>query len=209
MNTLYRPFNKNKARSVFAQSLRALYLFVLFLYIVFCSTVSAEPVDPAVDWSKIEQRMYNDLMTQGGKSEAEIEEAIGHAFLMLDNHWERATVHLKRAVELDPKRYMAWYDLGLIYMGSKEGTEYLRKSTEANPSFAPSFYWLGYNACRVGHDKDAMVAFEKYLQVAQGAEESGRINVATKILAELRSGKPGAEVEKIRLPGKNGAVSAE
>ena len=208
MNTLNRPV-ENEVQNIFTQSMRAVYFFLIFSCIIFCSIASAEPVDPAADWSKIEQRMNDDLKTQGGKSEAEIEAAIGHALLMLDNQWERATVHLKRAVELDPKRYMAWYDLGLIYMGSEEGDGYLRKSTEANPSFAPSFYWLGYTACRIGHDKDAIVAFEKYLQVAQGSEEADRIKVATTLLAELRSGKPGVEVEKIRMPGKSGTVLTE
>jgi tetratricopeptide (TPR) repeat protein len=200
---------KNEFLSIFMQSIKNVHFLVVLSCLVFCGIASAESTGQVVDWFKIEQQLYNDLKTQGGKSEAEIEETIGHALLMLDNQWERSIVHLKRAVELDPKRFMSWYDLGLIYMGSEDGDSYLRKSAEANPGFAPSFYWLGYSSCRVGHDKEAIVAFEKYLQVAHGAEEADRINVATSLLEELRLGKLGPETEKIRSLGKNEAVLAE
>ena len=83
-------------------------------------------------------------------------------------------------------------------MGSEEGDGYFKKSVEAKPDFAPSWYWLGYNACRAGKDPTAIIYFERYLKVAHGKEEAGRIETAQKILKELRSGKTGDEVEKLR-----------
>ncbi len=46
---------------------------------------------------------------------------------------------------------------------------------------------------------EAISYFEKYIKVARGAEEAGRIKVATAVLAELRSGEPGDEVKKLRM----------
>ncbi|HOW59349.1 MAG TPA: hypothetical protein PLO78_06475 [Candidatus Omnitrophota bacterium] len=171
---------------------------ICFLSLTIAGYSADTPND--IDWVRIEQQLYEDLSGQG-RGEAEIEEAIGHALLMSDNQAERATVHLKRAVELDPKRYVAWYDLALINMGSEEGNGYFKKSTEANPNFAPSWYWLGYNSVRDGKDSEAVDYFEHYFKVASGEEESGRIKVATAVLEELRSGKPGPETAKIRPLG--------
>lgn len=150
-----------------------------------------------VNWETVERQLYADLKGQG-RSEAEIEEAIGHG-LLSDNQWQRAVVHLKKAVELDQKRYLAFYDLGLVYAGSTEGEEYFRKSAEGVPA---GWYWLGYGIVRSGgRDAAAVPIFEKYLATAKGSEESGRIEVARKVLAELKLGQPGAEVAKIRQRG--------
>lgn len=162
------------------------------------TAISAEPTEPTVDWNQREAQAYNELKSKGA-SEAKIQGAIGHALLASANEWERAAVRLKKAVELDPTEYLAWYDLGLIYMGSEEGDGYLKKSVEARPSFSPAWYWLGYSSCRAGRDKDAINYFQEYLKVAQGEEEEARIETAHKVLEELRSRKPGVEVGKIRM----------
>ena len=178
--------------------MRQVWLLLIFvLSFPFIGAVTqAEAANPAVD----EKKMYDALKeVRPEASEAEVEEVMGHTLLAQGNHWERASVHLKQAVQLNPKLFKAWYELALIYMGSPESNEYFKKSTEANPNFAPSFYWLAYNAVRDGHDKDAIIYFQKYLQVAKGTEEADRINTAKAVLAELRSGKPGDEVEKIRV----------
>jgi tetratricopeptide (TPR) repeat protein len=177
-------------------------IYSLLVLCCFVGHSAAEPLQQDADWAKIEQQLYSTIKSeQPGKSEAEIEEAIGHALLSSDNQWQRAVVHLKKSVELDPKRYVAWYDLALINMGSEEGNGYFKKSTEANPNFAPSWYWLGYNSVRDGKDSEAVDYFEHYLKVASGEEETGRIKVATAVLEELRSGKPGPETAKIRPLG--------
>jgi tetratricopeptide (TPR) repeat protein len=98
----------------------------------------------------------------------------------------------------DQKRYKALYELGLLNIGSPEGSEYFKKSVAENPNFAPPLYWIAYEACRTGNDPEAIRYFKKFLQVARGSEEAGRIRVATAILAELRSGMPGDDVAKIR-----------
>lgn len=171
------------------------------LMLLLIPTVSAADESQNIDWAKIERQLYIDLKEQG-REEAQIEEAIGHALLMSDNQWERATVHLKRAVELDPRRFVAWHDLALINIGTDEGDKYFQKSAEANPKFPPNYYWIAYSAVRHRNDQRAISYFEQYLKVAKGDDqEAGRIEVATAVLEELRSGKPGPKIAKIRPPG--------
>ncbi len=98
----------------------------------------------------------------------------------------------------ESKRYKALYELGLLNIGSPKGNEYFKKSVAENPNFAPPLYWIAYEACRTGNDPEAISYFEKYIKVAQGEEEAARIETAKEILRELRSGKPGPEVAKIR-----------
>lgn len=163
--------------------------------------VAGYPQDSSeqVDWDKLESRLYEKLKTEGGKSDAEIHQAIGYALLNSYNKWERATVHFKRAVELEPKMYFAWYCLGLINIDTEEGNGYFRKAIEANPAFSPSYYWLAYTYCRQRKDKEAIPIWEKYIEVAKNyVAESARLEVAKRVLKELRSGKDGEELEKIR-----------
>lgn len=175
---------------------------LLFLGSFFSAGVTAyaEEANPTVDWTQDEQLMHDVLKeAQPRKTEAEIQEAMGYVLLNKSNQWEKAADHYKQAVQLNPKLFKAWYSLGLIFMCSEEGDGYLIRSTDANPDFAPSWYWLGYNACRAGKDTESIDYFKKFLQVARNDEqEAGRVKVATAVLAELHSGKPGPETAKIR-----------
>jgi len=171
----------------------------------------AKERDKELAWNKIEQPLYAALGKQGDYSfeaMAENEETVGHALMVMDsqlapdNQWERAAIHLRRAGNFDEKRFMAFYDLGLIFIDTEEGDEYFRKAIKANPDYAPSYYWLAYDQVRAGRDEEGMKIFEQYLKVAKGEEEEGRIKVAKAVLSELRSGKPGPEVAKMRRPVK-------
>ncbi|MFC1594686.1 tetratricopeptide repeat protein [Candidatus Omnitrophota bacterium] len=164
------------------------------------SCAYAQEAEEAVNWDKIEYHLFRELKAEGGKSDAEIHQAVGYALLKAHNMWERATAHFKKAVEFDPKLYWSWYNLGLIYPDTEEGREYFRKSIEAKPDFASSYYWLAYSYCRDKLDEEALVVFEKYLQVADESDpnESGRIEVAKKVLQDLRSGKEGKDLRMLR-----------
>ena len=180
---------------------------VLTLLSLYCFSPSgvtayAEETGAAVDWTKNEQLMHDSLKeARPLASEAEIEEVMGHTLLSANNQWQRAEIHLKRALQLDPKRCMAAYDLGLINVDTPEGIKYFKRAVEANASFPAPYYWIGYNSVKAGHDKDAIFYFEKYLQVAKSTEETDRIVTAKGVLEELRADKTGSEVAKIRSPG--------
>jgi Tetratricopeptide repeat. len=65
-----------------------------------------------INWDKIEYYLYRELRSENpDKSEAEIERAVGYG-LLSENQWERAIVHFKKALELDPTLF---FSLCLIY----------------------------------------------------------------------------------------------
>lgn len=137
-------------------------------------------------------------------NEAETEQASGFALLKADNQWKKAVTHLKKAVELDPKLYLAWYNLGVIYVsnvGVKEGFGYFQKAVEANPDFPTAYYWMAYCRCRDREDKEAIPLFEKFLEVAKGnKKEASRIKVAEEVLEDLRAGTEGKTLKMMRKP---------
>ncbi|MBU3955710.1 hypothetical protein KJ633_04545, partial [bacterium] len=163
-----------------------------------------EPQDSSeqVDWDKIEYHLYKDLRAEHpDKSEAEIEQAIGYALLQSDNQWERAAVHFKKAVELDPRLYFSWYNLGLINADTEEGYDYFKKATEAKPDYPPPYYWMAYYRCRNREDKKAIPLFQKYLEVAKGDKnEDRRIKTATEVLQDLLVGREGKNLSMMRRP---------
>lgn len=187
-------------------SILSLCLALLLGAILTASPASAQEVSKQngqVDWDEKETEFLEALKaTQGDHSEPDLHQAMGYWLLESDNQWERAAVHFEKAVESDPTLYRSWYGLGLIYIGSDKGNEYFRKTIKANPNYPPPYYWLAYGYCRYGKNKEAIPLLEKYLEVATKENsdiESARSEVAKKLLKELRSGKDGEELQKIRL----------
>ncbi len=182
------------------QLIVAWVISVLFLSLA----VAGHPQDSSeqVDWDKIEYHLYKDSRAQHpDKSEAEIEQAIGYALLQSDNQWERATVHFKKAVELDPKLHFSWYSLGLINADTEQGYNYFKKATEAKPDYPPPYYWMAYYRCRNREDRKAIPLFQKYLEVAKGDKnEDSRIEVATEVLKDLLAGREGKNLSMMRRP---------
>lgn len=174
----------------------------LFFSLIFHIYTYAQSKNDNVDWDKIEYHLYQDLRNKyPNKSEAEIEEAIGHGLLHSDNWRERATVHFKKALELNPNLYISWYNLGLIYADEEEGRGYFRKAIKVKPDFAPPYYWLGYSLCREKRDEEALPVFEKYLKIAKGdPQEKDRFEFASSLIEELCSGKEGESLKMIRRP---------
>lgn len=179
--------------------------------LLFCAVLAVSPLfaqeiskqNDQVDWDKKETEFLEALKaTQDDNSDAQLHQVMAYWLLESDNQWERAAVHFEKAVESDPTLYRSWYGLGLIYIGSDKGNEYFRKTIKANPNYPPPYYWLAYGYCRYGKNKEAIPLFEKYLEVATKENsdiESDRSEVARKVLKELRSGKDGEELKKIRL----------
>jgi tetratricopeptide (TPR) repeat protein len=130
--------------------------------------------------------------------EAEICQSIGLVHIREEN-WERAAAYFKKAVHLNPNLFWSWYNLGLLYVDTEVGNSYLRKAIEVNPGYPPPYYWLAYCYCRKKKDKEAILLFKKYLQVARGnLSEVVRYGRASKILKELIMGIVGEELWRIR-----------
>jgi tetratricopeptide (TPR) repeat protein len=177
---------------------------MLFLAMILLMTqpyfVYAQDAKP-VDWDKMEAQFYSDLKaTQGNHTEAGLEQALGYMLLKKDQ-WERAAIHYKKAVKLDPTLFNSWYNLGIIYIDKEEGNEDFRRAIKANPDYPPPYYWLAYNYCKARKDKEAISIFEKYIKVAtksSDSNEADRIDFAKKLLKELYSGKGGEDLKEIR-----------
>ncbi len=132
-------------------------------------------------------------------SEAEIEQAVGHALLGKGNQWEKATVHFKKAVELNPKLYNSWYSLGIIHCDTEEGYGYFEKAIQIKPDFPEPYYWMAYYRCRNKEDEKVIPLFKKYLEIAKGhAEEADRIKVAKEVLQDLIAGTEGQNLSIMR-----------
>lgn len=146
---------------------------------------------------QMEQDFYDAVKEQGkGHSEAEIELAVGAGLLDMNNQWQRAEKHFKRAVRLDPNLYMAWYDLGLIHIDSEEGMGYFRRAIQARPDFSASYYWIAYYYTRQGDFNKALPIWQDYLKAAnlerakgKGVDENGRMRIAEDMVRQIRSGK--------------------
>ncbi|MDP2923318.1 MAG: hypothetical protein Q8O30_06340 [Candidatus Omnitrophota bacterium] len=188
-------------------SKKQLIVCLLVLSLIPCSAFIAKVIyaeeQQQVDWDKIEKALYEELKATSDKSDAEIHQAIGYSLLRSENQWERATVHFKKAVGLDPKLYFSWYNLGMINADTEEGYNYFKKATEAKPDFPSSYYWMAYYRCRNREDKKAIPLFQKYIEVAKGdKQEAGRIGVAEEVLQDLLAGKEGKSLSMMRRPSE-------
>ena len=150
------------------------------------------------------------IMSMHEPENPEWHEALGHLLLgagveVDEKTAEEAELHLRRAVELDPTLYWAWYDLAILHMDTEEGNQYLKNAIAANPKFPEPYYWLAYTYARNRRDTEAIPVFERYLQMTQGnPSEDGRMEVAGKLLTELRTGIEGEELRKVRRPTEGG-----
>lgn len=202
MKSYPRLFQPPKSSFFLFRRINCFFLVLLFCCSVFSLGASAK--EEAVNLDKVDARLFQDIKVNTGKSDAEIYEVLGTTYAAeteIQNP-DRAIKHFKEAVGLDPSLFLSWYNLGILMIESEEGNECFRKAIDANPRFAEPYYWLAYNHARVRKDHDALSYFEQYLRVAdpKDANESGRINVAKKAIAELRAGVDGDELKTIRIP---------
>jgi len=175
---------------------------LILVFLLSTTLISFAEESESVDWDKIEAALYVQVkIDHPDKSDAEIHQVVGYALLKTDNQWERAVSHFRKAVELDPKLYFSWYNLGLMDPDTEEGRNSFRKCIEAKSDFPPAYYWLGYSLCRNRHDEKALPVLEEYLKIAEDdPKEEGRYNFATKLVKELRVRKEGESLKMLRMP---------
>lgn len=76
---------------------------------------------------------------------------------------ERATVHARRAIELDPERAMPYAALGFVLQGEFDWAESVRQleiAVEKEPGNATAVFWLGLAKARLGYFDEA----ERYIR---------------------------------------------
>ncbi|MFH1771553.1 MAG: hypothetical protein ABH872_01940 [Candidatus Omnitrophota bacterium] len=182
---------------------KKLILSVLPFNLVYFSAF-AQGSSAKVDNDEIGQSFFSELRKNSNKSDAEVYQAMGYAYLRSYDLREKAAFYFNKALELDPALYWSWYNLGIIHLGTDTGNKLLNKAIGINPDCIPAYYWLAYSHCIMGQDDKAIPVFNNYLKLAAtDPAEAGRINVAREILAELIDGIDGDNLKKIRELRKN------
>lgn len=158
---------------------------------------SPKIVDNTEELNEIDNNLFNTLK-ESGQSEAEICQWLGVLHINKEN-WERASTYFKKAVSLNPRLYLSWYNLGLLYIDTEEGNSYFKKAIDAEPDFPASYYWLAFVYCRNRQNKEAIRTFKKYIELAESIpSEATRYKKARQVLAELLTGRESKELWKIR-----------
>lgn len=167
---------------VFIVSLLVVMISVSFLY--------AEEQTASVDWNKIDNRLFRELKKEYSLSDAQTYELLGRTYLQ-QNEWKRGSIYFNKAVQLNPKLYLSWYNLGLINMDNPEF--FFKKAIGANSAFAPAYYWLAYYYYNSGKMEGSELYFEKYLKVADknDPQEQSRIKEAQNMILKIRGGNEG------------------
>lgn len=164
-----------------------------------CIVVSAEEQQ-----DKLEFRLFQDLKAEYKLTDAQTYELLGRTYLHQDK-WEKAVIFFDKAVQLNPKLYLSWYNLGLINMDNSEF--FFKKAIEANSKFAPSYYWLALYYHKHGRAAESVEHFEGYLKVVDKNEpiEKDRIKAAGNFIKEIKAENTSHNITK----GEVGGVSPE
>jgi Flp pilus assembly protein TadD len=91
---------------------------------------------------------------------------------------EEALEPLSRAVQLDPKSFEAWHDLGLTYFRLKRYADArgpLEKAVALRPEFYGSVVLLGGTLYMLGDDEAALPVLEHALQLKPGDTETAAV----------------------------------
>lgn len=177
----------NLRRYAINKTLALLLTCCIFLFLGTNWIMAAED-DNDVDWDKIENNLFIQLKEERKISDAETYELIGNVHLH-ENRGGRAVLNFSKAVALDPKRYMSWYNLGLLTMENPE--QCFKKAIEANPSFAPSYYWLASYYCKGNKSHESIKYFDLYLKTAKKDDpaEEERIRCAKIFINQMQTGE--------------------
>lgn len=161
---------------------------VIFGFIVFVFLASLSYAQGAAgDLDKIDQFLFKKIKTESGKDDSSIYLELGLSYFKQEN-FNRSFIYFGKAVAVNPKAYWGWYYMGLLTMENPEG--YFKKAIEANPRFAPPYYWLGRYYCKKKNTKEAIKFFEDYMKKAKGdPEEAPRIQNAMQFVELMKSGE--------------------
>jgi len=157
------------------------------LIVVQCMSLYAEEGIISVNWDKQDSQLFEELKKEHKLEDAQAYELLGRAYLHQD-FWEKASICFERAAQLNPKLYLSWYNLGLINIDNPE--LFFKKAIEANPKFAPPYYWLAMYYKQCGKEVESIEYFDRYLKVVDrnDPQEKSRIKVAEDAVKGVKNG---------------------
>jgi tetratricopeptide (TPR) repeat protein len=83
-------------------------------------------------------------------------------------YWHDTETLFQRAVEVEPRNYLAYNNLGFYYANHERQSEALenyRKSLEINPDYVDSLNNMGYSLAKQGRNAEAIPYYERALRV--------------------------------------------
>jgi tetratricopeptide (TPR) repeat protein len=164
--------------------------FILFVFSTSFSCAQA-PQSGAKDLDRVDQFLFKKIKTETGKDDSSIYMELGLSYFKQEN-FNRSFLYFGKATTLNPKAYWAWYYMGLLTMENPEG--YFKKAIEANPRFAPPYYWLGRYYCKKKNIKESIKSFRNYMKRAQNDPEEGpRIQSAVQFVELMEAGETSYE----------------
>ncbi len=91
----------------------------------------------------------------------------GVSFYVLKNHTE-AIKYYDKAIEIDPKQVIAWYNKGVIFSekgNDAEALNYYNKAIEINPKFLDAWYNKGVIFSEQGNDAKALNCYDNAIEI--------------------------------------------
>jgi tetratricopeptide (TPR) repeat protein len=162
--------------------------FALIVLFIAVQSLFAQGAGTAsADLDRIDQFLIKKIKAESGKSDVQIYQELGLTYLRQEN-FDRSFMYFNKAVALDSRAYWAWYYMGLLNLRNPE--DYFKKAIQANPRFAPPYYWLGRYYCKKKNIKESRKFFEDYIRAAKSdSNEVSRINVAMQFIDAMKSGE--------------------
>lgn len=175
------------AKSRFKKNMNRITLALIILFLAVQSLFAQGVETAGADLDRIDQFLVKKIKAESGKSDAQVYQELGLTYFRQEN-FDRSFMYFNKAVGLDPKAYWAWYYLGLLNLGNPE--DYFKKAIQANPRFAPPYYWLGRYYCKKKNIKESRKFFEDYVKIAKSdTDEASRVAIATQFIALMKSGE--------------------
>ncbi len=120
------------------------------------------------DWSNVEREYKEAITLDPEYATAQQRYAI---YLTMEGHINEALAGIKRAQDLDPLSLIITTDVGLIYCLKGEylqGIEQCRKVLSLDSEFVAAYFILGIIEEQLGKSDEAIVAFQKAVQLSPG-----------------------------------------
>lgn len=173
------------------------YLVIFSFLILFCNVASAFEVSQ----SSVEELEQNGItFYKSGQYEDALDcflkipsdSRSEDVYVLVANCFEttgqkyRSIDTLKRLIEIDPKNYKAYYNLGNIYLKDEEylkSIELYNAAIFINNSFTPAYYNAGISSLQSGNPKNALLYFQKAISLnPQDADSCYNIAISYKKL---------------------------
>lgn len=184
-------------------------VLVLALVAGACGGSSATKIGP-------KGRTVNRLDPVNPKAAKEFEAAMRALRLGGPEAYDTARARLKSALEIDPKLWEAWHDLGVIaYREGEDETaiEAFGKALAVNKDHTPTLLARAEAHRRAGHKKDARADYEAALRNTE-QDDPNRRDAAARLASLLRDGGDFDDAvavlrETVRVSGVNAKIYTE